>query len=253
MNEDSDPLARERSEIAQAVLRYAEVLDNKQLDRLDTVFCANAELLYLLGDRLIRFSMRDARAIFDGFLRKCWWTCHNVSTPVIEVADDEAHATSRAHATHLQIREDGTRSTWIVTAAYDDELVRAPHGWRIQRRRCDARYEAAAFSRKGSASSSCRRYFPPEHDPQLPSKEATMTNVAEPNPLNPIHHRRHRLRPGPHARESMPYMVTLPEERIALFVGSRCSSTRGSPEKARRARRSACSDPVSATSRSSRL
>ncbi|WP_018990698.1 DUF7064 domain-containing protein [Aromatoleum toluclasticum] len=41
---------------------------------------------------------------------------------------------------------------------------------------------------------------------------------AEPKLLNPIHDRRHRLRPGPHARESMPYMLTLPDERVAIFV-----------------------------------
>lgn len=160
MNEDRAALARDRSEIAQVVLRYAEVLDNKQLDRLDTVFSADAQLVYLLGEHLIRFSMREAREIFDGFLRKCWWTCHTVSTPVAVVDGDRAHASSRVHATHIQILEDGTRNTWIVAAAYDDELVREADGWRIQRRRCDARYENGAFLAQGVREYDAPPVFP---------------------------------------------------------------------------------------------
>ncbi|WP_018990699.1 nuclear transport factor 2 family protein [Aromatoleum toluclasticum] len=156
MNED----VQARSDIAQVVLRYAEVLDKKQLDRLDTVFSPNAQLVYLLGEQLIRFSMCEAQDVFGGFLRKCWWTCHTVSNPVIEIDRDLARASSRAHATHIQIRDDGTRNVWTVAAAYDDELVREVDGWRIRQRRCDARYEDGTFLAAGVRQYDAPPVFP---------------------------------------------------------------------------------------------
>lgn len=46
--------------------------------------------------------------------------------------------------------------------------------------------------------------------------DATMMDAAL--ALDPVHDGRHRLRPGPLARESVPYLINLPQEGIALFT-----------------------------------
>lgn len=37
-------------------------------------------------------------------------------------------------ATHVQVRLDGTRSSWVLYGTYRDRLVRSGAGWRIRER-----------------------------------------------------------------------------------------------------------------------
>ena len=136
-------------EIIQVIQRYAKALDEKRFDLLGTVFTKDAQLVYLIGQQLLEFPMRDAEKTFKAFLLKCYWTSHLISDPVIELQGDSAHASSRVTATHMQIREDGSRNIWIVSGAYDDELIREAERWRIRKRVTNAPYEQGNFLADG--------------------------------------------------------------------------------------------------------
>ena len=136
-------------EIIQVIQRYAKALDEKHFALLGTVFTKDAQLVYLIGQQLLEFPMQDAEKTFKAFLLKCYWTSHLISDPVIELQGDSAHASSRVTATHMQIREDGSRNIWIVSGAYNDELIREAEGWRIRKRVTNAPYEQGNFLADG--------------------------------------------------------------------------------------------------------
>ena len=71
------------------------------------------------------------------------------SCPVIDLKGDEACASSRVTATHIQICEDGTRNIWILSGAYEDELVRHNAEWRIRKRVANVPYEQGFFRADG--------------------------------------------------------------------------------------------------------
>lgn len=144
VQEISDHLA-----IIQVIQRYAKAIDEKRFDLLRTVFTEDALLVYLLGEERIEFTMQEADKTFGAFLTKCYLTSHLVSDPVIDLQGDRAHASSRVTATHMQIREDGSRNIWIISGGYEDELVREPEGWRIRKRECNGWYEQGAFLAEG--------------------------------------------------------------------------------------------------------
>ena len=56
------------------------------------------------------------------------------SVPLIELDRDSARATCRLIATHVQVKLDGARSTWVLYGTYRDVLVRSVAGWRIRER-----------------------------------------------------------------------------------------------------------------------
>jgi hypothetical protein len=136
-------------EIIQVIQRYAKALDEKHFELLGTVFTEDAQLIYLIGKQLIECPMQEADQTFKAFLTKCYWTSHLISDPVIELQGDRAYASSRVTATHMQIREDGSRNIWIVSGAYEDELIREAKGWRIRKRVTNAPYEQGVFLAEG--------------------------------------------------------------------------------------------------------
>lgn len=144
MQEISDSI-----EIAEVIQLYGKALDEKRFDLLDKVFTKDAKLVYLLGEDLYRFTMEDGVEFYKSFLQKCYWTCHLISIPVIEFRNDGAHSSSRVTATHIQIRDDGSRNAWIVSGAYEDEFVRELGGWRISRRVANAPYVEGSFLTEG--------------------------------------------------------------------------------------------------------
>ena len=141
--------AADHLEIIQVIQRYVKAIDEKRFDVLASVFTEDAELVYLVGKQLIEASMKTAEATFKAFLWKCFWTSHLVSDPTIELMGDRARASSRLTATHVQIRDDGSRNVWIVSGVYEDEFVREARGWRIRKRVTIAPYEEGAFLADG--------------------------------------------------------------------------------------------------------
>jgi len=80
---------------------------------------------------------------------KCYWSCHLISAPVVEISGDSAYSTCRVTATHIQVYEDGLRNIWIISGAYEDDFVREAAGWRIKRRVVNAPYEEGHFVSEG--------------------------------------------------------------------------------------------------------
>ncbi len=139
----------DKIEIAEVIQRYGKALDEKNFDLLDKVFTKDTPLTYLLGEDIYKFNMEDGVEFFKSFLVKCYWTCHLISSPVFEINDDRAKTSSRVTATHIQKYEDGSQNIWIVSGAYQDELVRGPDGWRISKRLADAPYVEGEFLSEG--------------------------------------------------------------------------------------------------------
>ena len=130
--------------------RYAKALDLRNYQELKTVFAPNAQLAYTIGDdRYFAFPMAEAIDTFSSFLSRCYWTCHLIGTGVVDIDGERAHASSRVHATHIQIRNDGSKNIWIVSGGYEDDLIRTPDGWRIIKRDCICPYEEGSFEEEG--------------------------------------------------------------------------------------------------------
>jgi SnoaL-like domain len=132
-------------QITQVIQRYGKAIDEKRFDLLATLFTPDAQLVYLVGKQLIECRMEEAQGVFKSFLTKCYWTSHLISDPVIEFRHDGAHTSSRVSATHIQIRDDGSRNVWIVSGSYEDEFTRDASGWRIRKRVTIAPHEQGSF------------------------------------------------------------------------------------------------------------
>lgn len=132
-------------EICQLIQLYGKALDEKKYHLLNAVFTPDAQLVYLLGEQLIKLSMKESDNLFRKFLTKCYWTSHLISNPVIEIKGETAESTSHVTATHIQVKKDGSKNIWIVSGAYEDELVRGSEGWRIYKRIANAPYEEGNF------------------------------------------------------------------------------------------------------------
>jgi len=138
-----------RLEITELLQIYGKALDEKKYNLLKSVFTPDAELVYLLGDQLIKLPMSESDNLFKRFLTKCYWTSHLISTPVLDIQGDTAESRSHVTATHIQIKEDGTQNIWIVSGAYEDDLVHTPTGWRIKKRIANAPYVDGVFMMEG--------------------------------------------------------------------------------------------------------
>ena len=136
-------------EISEVIQLYGRALDEKKYDLLKSVFIPDAELVYLLGEDLIKLPMSESDSLFRKFLTRCYWTSHLISTPVLTINGDAAESRSHVTATHIQVRGDGSQNIWIVSGAYEDDFVRTPEGWRIKKRIANAPYVEGTFIMEG--------------------------------------------------------------------------------------------------------
>ncbi len=143
-------LIQDHLEITQVIQKVGRAFDEKRHDALlPTLFTEDASIRYLLSGQQMDFSPPAGFAVFKHFHERCFWTQHLIAPSVIEVMGDTARASSPVQAIHIQIREDGSRNTWIVGACYFDELVRRADGWRIARRTVPAPHDQGAFEEHG--------------------------------------------------------------------------------------------------------
>jgi hypothetical protein len=126
--------AADHIDISQCLQRYGQALDERDFELLESVFTPDARIRYEILGRVTDLRMAElvasSRALFERF----WWTQHVFSVPVIELAGDEARATCRLIATHVQRKLDGTPSSWVLYGTYRDRLVRGGAGWRVHER-----------------------------------------------------------------------------------------------------------------------
>lgn len=136
--------------IVHVIQQVARGFDEKRHDELlPQAFTADARILYYLRGQLIDFSLPAGLPMFKHYHERCWWTQHLVSPHVLAIDGDSARATTPVHAVHVQIREDGSRSNWLIGATYNDELVRTPAGWRIRSRSVPCGYVEGDFLESG--------------------------------------------------------------------------------------------------------
>ena len=125
----------DRLAIIHVIQQVARAFDEKMHDDLlPKCFDEQARILYRLRGRLLDFSMPGGVARFKHFHDRCYWTQHLVSPHIVEIDGDRARASTPVHAVHVQIRDDGTRSNWLIAAVYHDQLARDSSGWRIMER-----------------------------------------------------------------------------------------------------------------------
>lgn len=126
--------AADHVDITQCLQRYGQALDDRAWDVFDTVFTPDARIHYDVEGRAWDVRMDGLKSSSRELFELFFWTQHMFSVPVIELAGDEARATCRLIATHVQVKLDGERSTWVLYGIYRDVLVRSAAGWRIRER-----------------------------------------------------------------------------------------------------------------------
>jgi hypothetical protein len=138
------PQLSDHVEITQLLYRYGRAIDARDLTMFDTIFAPDAVVDYAVpgGTALPLPAMtawlRESLAIFRA-------TQHAMSSPVIELDGDRARASTYVTAVHVQVAVGGEESRAVLYGVYTDELARGPDGWRITRRRLDARIVDGAF------------------------------------------------------------------------------------------------------------
>ena len=136
----SDTLARLLDEraIEAVYVRYCELVDAKQFDRLIEVFTAETRGDYTqaLGPGVVTEGLAalvEAMHANLGAGSSCGATHHNVTNFRIAVDGDEASAKVRYIAAHAGAGEHAGQ-TYTMWGEYADRLERAATGWRVAER-----------------------------------------------------------------------------------------------------------------------
>ena len=122
---------QDRAELADLAALYAVIVDQRDFDRFDEVFTADALLDTGRGERSGLVEITDAMA---GLLRY-EATSHVLGQQLLSVTDDgEITGVTYCEAHHLKIDGDA-RIDHVMHIHYHDRFVRTPVGWRIAYRR----------------------------------------------------------------------------------------------------------------------
>ena len=121
----------DKAQIAEVLIRYATGIDSKDWSLFRTCWTDEVDIDY--GD-LGHFTNADEfTALMTQLHDGMGQTYHRISNLVIKVDGDRATARSYVHA--LLMAMPGDSSSWVdALGHYDDELVRTPDGWRIDKR-----------------------------------------------------------------------------------------------------------------------
>jgi hypothetical protein len=118
-------------EIVQLLSRYAVALDTLDLDLLDAVFTADAQLVMSKGRPMDRAAYK---AMCAAVLPELDATQHLVTNPLVDVAADGRTATCRSYYQAQHARNDLDPPLALMGGWVDDELARTSDGWRITAR-----------------------------------------------------------------------------------------------------------------------
>lgn len=124
---------KDRADITDVLVRYATGIDRRDWDLFRTIWTDDVDANYGRGIGHFRSAdeITDFMSASHAVMGSTW---HRLSNFSIEVDGDRARARTYVHAVLNVDREDPER--WMdVIGHYDDELVRAPDGWRIAHRR----------------------------------------------------------------------------------------------------------------------
>jgi 3-phenylpropionate/cinnamic acid dioxygenase small subunit len=129
----TDQYYKDRIDISDLLIAYAELIDTKQFDNLSTVFTVNAEIDYtafggIKGDlsEIIAF-LKKSMALFPRHQ-------HMLGNSVVKIDGDIARVRTQCHNPMVLAHSDGSEQTLFLGLWYVDELHRTPAGWRIAKR-----------------------------------------------------------------------------------------------------------------------
>ncbi|MGF7151111.1 3-phenylpropionate/cinnamic acid dioxygenase small subunit [Sphingomonas zeicaulis] len=128
----------DKDAIAQVYIRYCEIVDSKDFDRMDEVFTEDAvgDYTQALGPGVIspdRASLIASMHANLGPQSSCGATHHNVLNFRIHPDGDNATAKVNYYAVHRgRGAHDG--ALYSMWGQYADDLIRTDAGWRVARR-----------------------------------------------------------------------------------------------------------------------
>jgi SnoaL-like domain len=129
----------DRLAIQDLIGRYAVLIDNRDFERLDELFTADAEIDFATFDGPVG-NLTEIKAFLTNSLPFFERSQHMMGLPVITVDGDTAHARTSCNNPMISAKPDGTTSVWLIGLWYDDDLVRGADGWRFSARRQERCY-----------------------------------------------------------------------------------------------------------------
>lgn len=121
-------------EIQQLMIRYANAIDKRQWDRLDSVFTPDAFIDYsaMAGGKkgdypFIKQWLSEALGHFRSYQ-------HLIGNTEVQIDGDRATSLTACHNPMIISLPPMGKSAVFIGVWYEDELLRTPAGWRISKR-----------------------------------------------------------------------------------------------------------------------
>lgn len=127
---------RDRLEITDLMHRYAQMVDFREWDRMDSVFAPGATIDYTsTGGKSGPY--RDILGWLDRALEPWPINLHFITNLTVEIGGDRARSRCYFNAPMGRVKDDGSQLVITNAGYYADDLVRTEAGWRIARRHCE--------------------------------------------------------------------------------------------------------------------
>lgn len=123
----------DRLEINDLLVRYTAAIDEEEWDLLDRVFTPDAHIDYASSGGTVG-AFPAVKAWLAEVLPMFTVKVHYVTNSVVDLDGDRATARTLVLNVNGAATPDGTVNGFTVGAAYHDDLIRTPEGWRIATR-----------------------------------------------------------------------------------------------------------------------
>ena len=139
MSDVEDKLA-----ISDLIARYPDIVDEREFDRLDELFTADARI-----DFSAFGGPTDTPAGIKQFLRESLGlfarSQHMMGLPNITLNGNRARARTSCTNPMVIDNADGSVGVWLIGLWYDDTFARTPDGWRFTSRRQERCYSVVGL------------------------------------------------------------------------------------------------------------
>ena len=129
----------DKLEITDLIARYPDIVDNREFDRLDELFTADARIDFSAfggptdSPAGIKQFLRDSLGLFVR-------SQHMMGLPNISIEGDHARARTSCSNPMVIANPDGSHAVWLIGLWYDDEFTRTADGWRFTSRKQERCY-----------------------------------------------------------------------------------------------------------------
>ena len=147
-------LSDDRNELVELMALYATLADTKSWALASSIFTDPFTFdLESAGSSAVEVSIgkwcERVQIAFAGFEA----THHAITNHRITVDGDRALIRAHIHAQHWivpDLIEPNTGDCWVVVGFYDDEAVRTPDGWRLERVKLTIRHQSGSHVARAS-------------------------------------------------------------------------------------------------------